>query len=225
MAIGRVLQYADHQLLLDVLRSTNGEYIKAADYDTTTSTPGTYSSPTAGSGSVPAGNVVTNVNTGFRIYAMAIHLNMFVPYGNLPSLGGGTGTYGVTIYPTYYQPNPPTTEAETLAAVTGNLALINRFWKMSLTQAFSADSTSSGTGITMTSTRQQQGVTVVFDNPITIVTSGLAMAWTSPSWDNGNSFNFMWELVGKYVPISPSQFVDLVATATGQAILPPTIFR
>ncbi len=225
MAVGRVLGYADHQMLLDVMRATGGEYIKASDFDTITTTPGTYNSPTNGSGTIPAGNVVTNTNTAFRIYAMAMNVTQNIPYGNMPSLGGGSGQYGVSLWPTYYQPNPPTSAGETLASTTGNLALINRFWKMTLNQSFAADSTSSGTGVTMTAISKSQGVTVLFTEPRTIVTSGMAMAWASPSWDNGNNFAFEWELIGKYVSISTSQFVDLVATATGQAIMPPTIFR
>ena len=220
-----VLRYADNQILLDLMRATRGEYIQGADYDTNTITPGTYQNPTNGSGTVQLTALQTNPDTGFRLYGFALEVNDYVPYGNLPPLSGGTGIYGLTVWPSYTQPKPPATDTTTAASTTGNLALINRWWAMNFMQAFNADSTSSGTGVTMTANQQKQGVTVVFKEPPMIVGSNLAMTWASPSWDNGNAFNFRFDVIGKYVPITSAQYVNAIAIATGQAVLPPTIFN
>lgn len=219
-----IRQWLDTRMLYQVMQRNDAQLIDLGGYNTQTLTPGTPTSPTSGSGAIMYTPIDTNPDTALVVYAIGMSLYDGVVFGNLPSGGGASQTYGVTVALTYTQPSPPASNTTTLASTTGNLKLRNRFWELSAFQNLAEDNYGSATsGITSFMPNVTKEITVEFAQPIMLVGSQLAVAWESPSWDGGNQFTVRAMVVGKYVHINSATYVKLVALATGQAILPPSI--
>lgn len=119
---------------------------------------------------------------------------------------------------TYTQPSPPATNTTTDASNTGNLFLRNIF----LQQEFMYNIAVGTTDSVMYQEPFRQGI-YLLEAPIRIVGESLEVYINYESTTGSTAFDFSVGFLGKYVTISQQQYVELVALATGEAILPPSI--
>lgn len=219
-----ILPYLDDLALYRLAKQVNGQLYVISSSKTANATPGTYSAPTAGSGYIYGIAIETGPEIAFDVYGFAMETFGFVPFGNLPPSDGGESTGQSTIHLTYTQPSPPASNATTLASTAGNLQLRNHFWSQTISVAAAAYNPGTNTTpVYSFVTSQRVENTVLLERPITIVGSQLALSFDSPSWDTGTYTYTGVRLVGRYKKITTSEYVNLVALATGQAILSPQI--
>lgn len=217
-----VYEYVDTNLLYRLAKEIGGQFLqpsfaynaKEAKY-----TSGAEGTPvTLGSTSIE-----TSPDTAFQIYGLA--MSSFMNTVQEPT-GSSSLNYQIIAqnYMTYYQPKPPASDSTTIASQTGNLAFRNKFWtQMMGLQEVWFNYGSASSGVAGGATQAGKMITVVLAEPITIVGEGIVVQAKAM---DGLYNTFMacqsW-VVGKYVHISTQQYVDLVALATGQAIMPPSI--
>lgn len=174
------------------------------------------SSPTgvvAGSQVIASLNITTNTDTALAIYAIMLQQE-------LAALAGANDLISVSTDLTYYQPSPPAANDTTLASLTGNLRLRNNLLTTNLVAMTSF--TTSGAAEVF----QGQNVRKFFVQPPLVVGPSLVIAQNT-NVIAGTTAAFTTQpsarILGRYVRINTQQYANLVALATGEAILPPTI--
>ena len=212
--------YLDTNLLYRLAKDINGQFMHVISPSTSTDLS------TSTSDKVLASvDIETSPDTAFQIFGLA----MFTMLGTSSistSTSAGTMTSDVFAETalSYYQPSPPASNKTTLASTTGNLEFRNHFWRQlqAVQQQFvNLGGASTGVGVGVSNEGQQ--ITVVLAEPITIVGEGIVALGSNPNSLTATYVRVGAWIVGKYVHINTSQYVNLVALATGQAILPPSI--
>lgn len=168
----------------------------------------------SGRSNISANTILTGPNTALAVYG--IMLDMDTAANN-----SGDVVCDIEYDVSYYQPSPPAANTTTDASFDGNLSVRNKLLVGSMTIE----------RLTVTSGghTQTQGMKIHrwFRRPPLIVGSALTVntdtfLWTGAIANLSTRANA--QIYYKYVPITTDQYVNLVALATGQAILPPTIF-
>lgn len=215
-----VYEYLDTNMLYRVAKDINGQFMQVA----TTASSNLINTSSS--------DVVTNTldietspDTAFQVYAIGM-ASFFGTSTISTSTSAGTTTTDINLESnvTYYQPSPPASNKTTLASTTGNLRFRNNFWQQTIAmyqQSVNLGGASTGFAVGVSS--QGKFNTVVLAEPITIVGEALVATATNTNTLNDAYIRQGIWVVGKYVHISTKQYVDLVALATGQAILPPSI--
>lgn len=154
----------------------------------------------------------TNPMTAFAVYGLQLKMNAWV---TTPIAKMWAARFPVT----YHAPVPPA-EPGAEASITGNLWLRNQFLMVRAAQQQQFDT--SGLSIAQV----EYSGTRWFRRPPLIVGTDIAIGLHGQVYQGTGdevSFQAHLDLVGKYVPIGIETYTNLVALATGQAILPPSI--
>ena len=215
-----VYEYLDTNLLYRLAKDINGQFMKVASLSASN-----YVAKESSDIVLNSLDIETSPDTAFQVYGIAMATTLGNSTINTET-SGGTLTSDVLVETTvsYYQPSPPASNNTTLASKTGNLRWRNRFWQQTVAiqqQAVNLGAASTGFAVGITS--QGRFNTVVLVEPITIVGEGLVALASNPGTIVSTYVHTGIWIVGKYVHISTNQYVNLVALATGQAILPPSI--
>ena len=215
-----VYEYLDTNMLYRVAKDINGQFMPVA------TTGASHLIKTSSSDVVTNTlDIETSPDTAFQVYA--IGMASFFGTSDIDtgtSSGGLTTDINLESNVTYYQPSPPASNNTTLASTTGNLRFRNNFWQQTIAmyqQWVNLGGATTGVGIGISS--QGKFHTVVLAEPITIVGEALVATATNTNTLNQAFIRQGIWVVGKYVHISTNQYVNLVALATGQAILPPSV--
>ena len=215
-----VYEYLDTNLLYRLAKDINGQFMEVASLSASTEVK-TSSSDVV----VNSLDIETSPDTAFQVYGIGMATILGTSTIST-STSSGTITSDVFAETTvsYYQPSPPASNNTTLASKTGNLRWRNQFWQQTVAiqqQAVNLGDATTGFAVGITS--QGRFNTVVLVEPITIVGEGLVALASNPNTLTSTFVKAGIWIVGKYVHINTNQYVNLVALATGQAILPPSI--
>lgn len=215
-----VYEYLDTNLLYRLAKDINGQFMEVASLPTSTLL-NTSSSDVV----VNSLDIETSPDTAFQVYGIGMATTL-----GTSTISTGTSSGSLTspvlaeTTVSYFQPSPPASNKTTLASKTGNLRWRNQFWQQTVAiqqQFVNLGGATTGIGVGITS--QGRFSTVVLVEPITIVGEGLVALASNPNTLTSTYVHTGIWIVGKYVHISTNQYVNLVALATGQAILPPSI--
>ncbi len=156
----------------------------------------------------------TSPRVAFELWGIAV-------YASLAS-GSGSGSAVDLVQGTYYQPSPPAPNTTTPASGTGNLVLRNYYLQSYL--QFQVDQvTAAGYGIEFGRYKNYYQAFTFFRRPLRLVGTSLAMWHNLIQNGEGVYITLDVQWFGRYVDITENEYVNLVALATGSAILPPTI--
>ena len=215
-----VYEYLDTNLLYRLAKDINGQFMEVASLSASTEVK-TSSSDVV----VNSLDIETSPDTAFQVYGIGMATTL-----GTSTISTGTSSGSLTspvlaeTTVSYFQPSPPASNKTTLASKTGNLRWRNQFWQQTVAiqqQFVNLGGATTGIGVGITS--QGRFSTVVLVEPITIVGEGLVALASNPNTLTSTYVHTGIWIVGKYVHISTNQYVNLVALATGQAILPPSI--
>lgn len=218
-----VLPYFDRNAWWRLAQKTQAQYFvmdtsSMAASDTTTSASGS----SIGLVTQP---IATSTDTALQVIAVAM-ASQIVPMTNQASGTNGIASYyfGGEFELSYHQPQPPASGTGVNAATAGTLALRNKIFTqhMMIGSAWTANGADTA-GDTQVLTQPANEIMVVFEDPVTIVGSSLFTGFRLAE----NSFTLnVWnrtQVLVRPVHITTQQYVNLVALATGQATLSPTI--
>ena len=215
-----VSQFEDTNMLYELMRETNAQLIlidKLGSYaDISYSASPTYYTGV---------DIQTGPDTALEVLGFGYTFIAYQDFGTQTSSAGNTASeFDVNWIMTYTQPQPPASDGTTLASSSGNLAFRNRFWQSLLVGVSVFQNLGGATsGVTSYMGQVQREGTVILRKPIRVVGAQLALAYTSSSSNIGCYTTGRWQVVARPVHITSNEYVNLVALATGQAILPPSI--
>jgi hypothetical protein len=215
-----VTAYEDTNMLYELMRETNAQLIEVDALGKYTDV--SYSaSPTYYKGT----DIQTGPDTALEVLGFGFKFVAYQDFGTQTSTSGNTASeFDVNWMMTYTQPQPPASNATTLASSSGNLAFRNRFWQTLLVGVSVFQNLGGATsGVTSYMGQIEREGTVILRRPIKIVGSQLAIAYTSSSSNIGCYTTGRWQVVARPTHITSNEYVNLIAVATGQAILPPSI--
>ena len=215
-----VTAYEDTNMLYELMRETNGQLIEVDALGSYTDISYS-SSPTYYKGT----DIQTGPDTALEVLGFGFNFVAYQDFGTQTSSSGNTASeFDVNWIMTYTQPQPPASNATTLASASGNLAFRNRFWQTLLVGVSVFQNLGGATsGVTSYMGQIEREGTVILRRPIKIVGSQLAIAYTSSSSNIGCYSTGRWQVVARPTHITSNEYVNLIAVATGQAILPPSI--
>ena len=215
-----VSQFEDTNMLYELMRETNAQLIlidKLGSYaDISYSASPTYYTGV---------DIQTGPDTALEVLGFGYTFIAYQDFGTQTSSAGNTASeFDVNWIMTYTQPQPPASDGTTLASSSGNLAFRNRFWQSLLVGVSVFQNLGGATsGVTSYMGQVEREGTVILRKPIRVVGAQLALAYTSSSSNIGCYTTGRWQVVARPVHITSNEYVNLVALATGQAILPPSI--
>lgn len=187
---------------------------KLANLGNTTNS-GTIGSGVTGVNGGDSLNIQTSSNSALELWGLTINARInaiaTAPANTSERISGEFVT-------TYYQPYPPAANATTPAASTGNLFYRNYFYQF----YFNVNSVEPATPNGFSNNRGINAI-FLFEKPLRIVGEGLYSYLNVAGNQLGIDYYYTVNWIGKYVGISEQQYVNLVALASGEAILPPSI--
>ena len=215
-----VTEYEDTNMLYELMRESNAQLIevdKLGSYADVSDA----NSPTYYTGT----DIQTGPDTALEILGFGFKFIAYQDFGTQTSSSGNTASeFDVNWAMTYTQPQPPASNGKTLASTSGNLVFRNRFWQTLLVGVSVFQNLGGATsGVTSYMGQVSREGTVILRRPIRIVGQQLALAYASSASNIGCYTTGRWQVVAKPVHINSNEYVNLVALATGQAILPPSI--
>lgn len=216
-------RYFDRNEFWKLAQKMQAQYMDL-DSSVLSSTASTVTAPGESVGLVSQ-DIQTSPDTALQILAVAMESEV-IPYVSQATTTAGIAAYqfGGEFRVSYHQPQPPASGTGVNAATTGTLALRNIFFSQSI--LFGDVFTNLGnasSGIVQVMTPPSREVVAVFQEPITIVGSSIFTEFKLSGVSNSVNVYNRTQLLVRPVHISTQQYVNLVALATGQAILPPTI--
>jgi hypothetical protein len=215
-----VLPYLDTNAMYQVMQDRHLMAIplSAALSTTAKSSPGT-------DGNLISSDLMTSPDTAFEVHAVAYNAR-WAPesWTNVTSSGFSGNPMFAVFQWTYFQPTPPASGGTTSASTSGNLRFRNIFWE-SRTAATWVQSNvgSDATYQNFNNMNVQDEKTVILPKPIRVVGTGLNIRYVASNSGDDISMSVHSYVLGRYVHISDNEYVNLIALATGQAILPPSI--
>lgn len=123
---------------------------------------------------------------------------------------------------TYTQPEPPATDNTTDASLGGNLGFRNVLGEFVVDSHASNAQGGTVTGDTMDAYVLHTGW-VIYDKPLRIVLSQLESYIVGANVDSAGDALARWEVFYKFVNVTPAEYDQLTALATGQAVLEQVI--
>ncbi|WP_343577772.1 hypothetical protein [Mycobacterium sp.] len=169
--------------------------------------------------------ISTSPDTAFEVLAVGME-SQVLPFTNQAESTNGINAlwYGGEFELSYHQPQPPASSSTVNAVTTGTLALRNKLFTQGIMYGNGWTANGADTaGDTQVLTPNAVQLCVFFEKPVLIVGTSLFTQFKSYSSSAScNVFN-RTHVLGRPVHISTSQYVELVALATGQAILQPLV--
>jgi hypothetical protein len=215
-----VTEYENTNALYELMRETEGQ-IFIVDTLGSYTTEGESTSLKYWHGA----DIQTGPDTALEVLGFGFKMVAYQDFSNVStSAGSDYDEFDVTVSMMYTQPQPPATDSTTLASTSGNLGFRNRFWETMIVGVPATQNLGgASTGLVGYMGQIVREGTVILRRPIRIVGSKLALAYSTSSSNDGVTFAGRWQVVARPVHINSHEYVNLVALATGQAILPPSI--